>query len=251
METLSGREPHSEGRPGARWHCDRMRHARRAAAFESHLATDPKVPSVASSPARRSVLAITSLLAFVAALGVSLWQVEVSDAAAEITRSCGSAFDSVTDRSGWEQWWARDLDEPNVEGTSLLRSRDCPDAVNRRIAGAASLAGIGGVLLILSRRHSFEKIGPDPDRSEVAGQLATLGRRTSVAGATLTLAGIAAVVVLVADSDSTLFLYTDRFVVGIVGLVVLMPTIALFLIGRAISISGFALGRPHREEDPP
>ena len=196
---------------------------------------------------------IASILALLAASGVFLWQVEVSDTTAGVTRTCGSAFDSVTDRSGWEQWWARDLDEtPPSTGTNLLRTRTCPTAVNRRIAASVSLAGIGAALLVLSGRRGPEtQVDSGSGQADVAGKLARLGRRTSVAGAALTVAGSAAIVVLVADSESTLFLYTDRLVVGVVGLIVLMPTMALFVIGRALSIGGRTLGRARSEEDSP
>jgi hypothetical protein len=63
-------------------------------------------------------------------------------------------------------------------------------------------------------------------------------RITSFVGAILTLAGIVGIVLLVADADSTLFLYTDRLVVGVVGLIVLVPTASLIVIGRALAILG-------------
>jgi len=59
----------------------------------------------------------------------------------------------------------------------------------------------------------------------------------------LSIAGVVAIVALVADADSTLFLYVDRPVVGVVGLIVLMPTIALFVIGRALVLVGTYLAR--------
>ena len=65
----------------------------------------------------------------------------------------------------------------------------------------------------------------------------------------LSLAGVAAIVVLVADADSTLFLYVDRLVVGVVGLIVLIPTIALFVIGRALVLVGTSLGRAEERDD--
>ena len=77
-----------------------------------------------------------------------------------------------------------------------------------------------------------------------------LGRTTSVAGALLTIAGVVAITVLVADSESTLFLYTDRLVVAVVGLIVLVPTMAMLAIGRALSIVGQHLeeGEKDRED---
>ena len=59
---------------------------------------------------------------------------------------------------------------------------------------------------------------------------------TSGVGAALTIAGVVAVILLVADADSTLFLYTDRLVVAVVGLIVLVPTVALFVLGRTLVI---------------
>jgi len=68
-------------------------------------------------------------------------------------------------------------------------------------------------------------------------------------GLLLSLAGVVAVIVLVADADSTLFLYTDRLVVAVVGLIVLTPTIALFVIGRVLTIIGAHLGEETPESD--
>jgi hypothetical protein len=149
-------------------------------------------------------------------------------------------FDAVADRSGWEIWWARDLDEPDPEVRSaLVRTSGCPDAINDRLAlaavfgGVAALAVLGVVVLRSDRRRSRA-------RADVAERLVRLGRITSLAGAMLTLAGVVAVVLLVADADSTLFLYTDRLVVGVVGLIVLVPTASLVVIGRALTILGGA-----------
>jgi hypothetical protein len=169
-------------------------------------------------------------------------QVEVADATVDVTRTCGSVFDAVADRSGWEIWWARDLDEPDPDVRSaLVRTSGCPDAINGRLAltavlgGAAALAVLGVVALWRDRRRPRV-------RSDVAERLVRLGRITSFVGAILTLAGIVAVVLLVADADSTLFLYTDRLVVGVVGLIVLVPTASLIVIGRALTILGGTAG---------
>ena len=165
-------------------------------------------------------------------------QVEVTDPVVEVTRTCGSAFDSVVDRAGWEIWWARDLDEPDpTVRTSLVRTSRCPDAVNGRLVVAGVLGGLAvslaAVAAVTTRRRRRSLAAAD-----VQHRLLRLGRQTSWLGAVLTLAGIAAVVVLVADADSTLFLYVDRLVVAIVGLIVLVPTVALFVIGRALTILG-------------
>ena len=72
-------------------------------------------------------------------------------------------------------------------------------------------------------------------------------RFTSALGGTLTALGLVAITVLVADSDSTLFLYTDRLVVAVVGLIVLIPTITLFVIGRVLVLVGDSVRQPEEE----
>jgi hypothetical protein len=164
--------------------------------------------------------------------------VEVTDPVTEETRTCGSAFDSVVDRAGWEIWWARDLDEPDpTVRTALVRTSRCPDAVNGRLVVAGVLGGLAilaaaVVAVTLRMRQRSLTV------SEVHRRILRLGRQTSWLGAVLTLAGMLALVVMVADADSTLFLYVDRLVVALVGLIVLVPTIALFVIGRALTILG-------------
>ena len=195
---------------------------------------------------------IAAALAFICAMVVLLVQVDVSDSATGVTRSCGSAFDTAVDRSGWEQRWARDLDEPDaVVRRVLLRTNSCPNAINQRIAVSGALAALGAIATVVGVR----RIRPSVDRSAaeetaVSTKIRRLGRTTSVAGALLTIAGVVAITVLVADSESTLFLYTDRLVVAVVGLIVLVPTMAMLAIGRALSIVGQHLeeGEKDRED---
>lgn len=183
---------------------------------------------------------IAAALAFICAMVVLLVQVDVSDSATGVTRSCGSAFDTTVDRSGWEQWWARDLDEPDAAvRTVLLRTNSCPNAINQRIVVSGALAALGAIAAVVGVR----RIRPPVERSAAADtavstKIRRLGRTTFMAGALLTIAGVVAITVLVADSESTLFLYTDRLVVAVVGLIVLVPTMAMLAIGRALSIVG-------------
>lgn len=177
---------------------------------------------------------IAAALAVVLAGAVLLVQIEVTDADVAATRSCGSVFDSVVDRSGWEQWWADDLDEPDDVRSALVRTTRCPEAVNRRVA-IATVLGVAAVVsgaVMIARRKSNRSA--DTAASPIGGRLVRIGRLTSALGGTLTVLGIIAVVVLVADADSTLFLYTDRLVVAVVGLIVLIPTITLFVLGRVL-----------------
>jgi hypothetical protein len=181
---------------------------------------------------------IAAALAVILAGAALLVQIEVTDADVAATRSCGSVFDSVADRSGWEQWWARDLDEPDEVRAALVRTTRCPEAVNQRIAIAGVLGATAVVLgaVAMARRRSDRPA--DTAVSPVGRRLVRIGRLTAALGGALTALGIIAVVVLVADADSTLFLYTDRLVVGVVGLIVLIPTIALFVIGRVLVLLG-------------
>jgi len=181
---------------------------------------------------------IAAALALFLAGAVLLVQIEVTDAGVAATRTCGSVFDSVVDRSGWEQWWVHDLDEPDEVRSALVRTTRCPEAVNRRVAIAAVL-GITGVVLgavAMARRRSDRSA--DTAASPIGGRIVRIGRLTSALGGALTVLGVIAIVVLVADADSTLFLYTDRLVVAVVGLIVLIPTIALFVIGRVLVLLG-------------
>jgi hypothetical protein len=193
---------------------------------------------------RRLVALVVAVLALSASVAVFLAQVEVTDQAVGETRSCGSAFDSATDRSGWELWWASDLDEPDDDvRAALVRSHLCPAAVNLRIGAAAVLGGAGVIAALLAGWKARPGLRRGSATETTGGRIALLGRVTSLAGGVLTVAGVIAVVLLVADADSTLFLYTDRLVVAVVGLIVLIPTMALFVIGRVLALVGAHLDR--------
>ena len=210
-------------------------------------------PSEVGDPTRRGwwLWMVASALAFICALVVLLVQVDVSDSATGVTRSCGSAFDTAVDRTGWEQWWARDLDEPDAAVRSvLLRTNSCPSAINQRIVVSGALAALGAIAAVVGVR----RIRPQVERgataeTTVSAKIRRLGRTTFIAGALLTIAGVIAITVLVADSESTLFLYTDRLVVAVVGLIVLVPTMAMLAIGRALSIVGQHLEEDEKDRD--
>ena len=212
---------------------------------------DPTIspdPVPAARPDRiRGLSAIAGALMIVLLGAALLFQVEVTDAEVAVTRSCGSVFDSVVDRSGWELWWARDLDEPEEVRSALVRTNRCPDAVNQRLALAAALGFIGLVLggVAMGRGRAARSL--DVTASPVGDRIVRLGRLTSALGGALTALGVTAIVVLVADADSTLFLYTDRLVVAVVGLIVLIPTVTLFVIGRVLVLVGESIQQSDRE----
>jgi len=181
----------------------------------------------------------------VLSIAVLAGQVEVTDANVGVTRVCGSALDGLVDRSGWESWWAADLAETDeAVSAALVRTRRCPDAVNTRIAVAAVL----GALAVVAALAVFVRSGRDREAGRTTergrSRLARLGRLTALTGVILTGAGVVAVLLLVADADSTLFLYADRFVVAIAGLLLLVPTIVLVVLGRAITIASEASDDP-------
>jgi hypothetical protein len=205
-------------------------------------------PVAADPPDRiRVVSAIAAALLLVLLAATLLVQIEVTDAEVAVTRSCGSVFDSAVDRSGWEQWWAADLDEPDEVRSALVRTTRCPDAVNQRVAIAAALGITALVLGVVATARRRTDRSADASASPVGHRVVRIGRLTSTLGGALTALGIVAIVVLVADADSTLFLYTDRLVVAVVGLIVLIPTITLFVIGRVLVLLGENLQQSERD----
>jgi hypothetical protein len=202
---------------------------------------DPDVDVADPSPSRATVVAsVLAVLVLAVSVVLLLSNVEVSGEATGV-RSCGSGFDSVVDRSGWELWLARDLDEADVSnGSVLLRTTQCPDAVNRRLALSGLFAAAAGALVVVA---AFRRRPREADASPVELRVARLGRATAATGAALGLFGVIALVVLVADADSTLFLYTDRLVVAVVGLIALVPTLALVAIGRFLMLLAPVIGQ--------
>jgi hypothetical protein len=188
---------------------------------------------------QRWVAGIIAVLALAGSVTVFLAQTNVTNDAVGATRTCGSAFDTAVDRSGWEIWWAADLDEPDeLVRSALVRTDLCPSAVNWRIGIAAALGSLSVLLAAFVSLRGRSERRHEPAETNVADRIGRLGRATSVVGAVLTIGGLVAIVVLVADADSTLFLYTDRIVVVVGGLIVLMPAMALFAIGRVLVLVG-------------
>jgi hypothetical protein len=97
--------------------------------------------------ARLAAVLAASAVVLVALTGFVVGtQVEVADTTVDVTRTCGSVFDAVADRSGWEIWWARDLDEPDPDYTDRLVVAVVGLIV---LAPTASLIVIGRALTIL------------------------------------------------------------------------------------------------------
>lgn len=198
-----------------------------------------KVPSRHARQGLVFALGVLAMVLAAAAVAVVAAQVEVtgrvnvSGASVAVTRTCGSALDGVADRSGWQLWWARDLDEPDeAVRAALLRTTRCPDAINTRIVLAAVLAvgaGSAGACALWLQRRRAPVVADD-----VVVRVARLGRLTMYVGVVVTIAGAGAILLLLADADSTLYLYTDRSVVAVVGLIALVPAVVLAVMGRVL-----------------
>jgi hypothetical protein len=185
-------------------------------------------------PWRRIGAAVAAVLFAVAAL-LAVLDVRVAgrDGAA---RSCGSALDVVSGRADWQSWRAQDLldltaaDSPSVV---LTRAAACSAAVNDRTAWAGGL--IGGACLLTALVWPWR-----------AGRSARFRRRDSTArlavvvavvGGVLTVAGLVGIGLLLANPDATLFVYVSRPVVGLIGLLLLTPAVALWLGGWALRVT--------------
>ena len=147
--------------------------------------------STTSSRAERSaglirlVAAIAAALMLVLLAAVLLVQIEVTDAQVAATRSCGSVFDSAVDRSGWEQWWAQDLDEQEEVRSALVRTSRCPGAVNQRVVVAAVLAIIAVVsgAVAITRRKADRSA--DTSAARIGRRVVQIGRLTAALGGAL------------------------------------------------------------------
>ncbi len=173
-------------------------------------------------------MSVAALLLFVASTVVVVLQVRVH--ADGVGAACGAPFDVFSGRADWQTWYADDLTDPRLtKDTRLVRTDQCPSALNRRtvlagVLGAAALAG--GSLAWIIERRSRPRGRPTP--------LHTLGVWVTAIGVALTAAGLTALVLLLANGSAALYLYVDRWVVATVGAIVLVPALALAAGGRAL-----------------
>lgn len=178
-----------------------------------------------------TVLLVTAAVIFLA-------QVQVSSDAGDITRTCGSALDVAVGRVGWPEWWSQDLSDPEVAATgALLRTEECPDAINRQqlVAGVFAMAAAVAIAVTELLRSRFAPPSGEPTESLT---LTRLGTTVFVVGVGLLLAGLTGIVLLVADPDDTLFLFVGRSTVALIGLVLLLPAIVLVIGGQVLRLTG-------------
>lgn len=145
------------------------------------------------------------------------------------SRSCGSAWDVVAGRTGWQQWWSQDLADGSAPGGSLTRTLHCPAAVNRRIwisggLGAAAVVVAAAGELAGSRQQRGARLRP-------RSQLRALSAVLIGVGCLLTVTGLAGVALLVANPDAELFLYVSRPVVALVGSLLVIPAVFIAALG--------------------
>ena len=182
---------------------------------------------------RRRILGFGAIgvVLMLAAGTVLMLQVRVH--ASGISASCGAPFDVISGRANWQQWFSTDLTDPRISAARpLVRTEACPTAVNRRTTIAGILAATGLALVtaaaLLVARDRRRRTRPIPLRA--------LGAWVTGVGAALTVAGFIGLVVLLANPDAALFLYVDRWVIAIIGMLVLIPTIAVAASGRALML---------------
>ncbi len=168
-------------------------------------------------------------------------------------RACGSAWDVITGRAGWPQWWAADLSDPAAaSGTALVRTLHCPGALNGRIAAFAGLGGAAVTVVAageVAALRRARRVRPGPVRPGPLRRLKLLGTAVTVLGGLLTAGGLAGIAILVADPGSALFLYVSRPLAAFAGLLLLLPAILLIALGRGISLTAdyLANAEPPRE----
>jgi hypothetical protein len=195
---------------------------------------------------RRSLsIGVAALLLVIAGVLV-LQQVRVTDTSGAAV-ACGSPFDVVVDRVDWRDWYAADLARAGDGPVVFSRSMRCPDALNSRLLLAGGLLVIGVVEVV-----TFEIVGTRRARSATpprrrALPMQRLGNAAMVTGLIICVGGVGAIVRLVANPDSTLFLYVDRWVAVVIGLLILLPAVWLVVAGRALTLAA----RPGRTGDGP
>ncbi len=148
------------------------------------------------------------------------------------TRSCGSSWDVVAGRTGWQQWWSEDLAEaPTPAASALVRTLDCPAAVNQQtlVSGGLVVAAVATVAIgeLAGRRHKRQRGAQRQARS----RLRTLSAVLTGVGLLLTVTGLVGIALLVANPNAALFVYVSRPVVALVGSLLVIPAVFIAALG--------------------
>lgn len=146
------------------------------------------------------------------------------------TGSCGTPWDVVAGRVGWEQWWAHDLADPlDPRGGQPVRTVLCTDAVNRRIVASGGLA-VAALVAVTAGEVIHRRRRP-ADVRRPRSRLAVFGTVSKLVGGVLTVGGLIGIAILIADPHDALFLYVSRTAVFLAGLLLLLPALVLIAIG--------------------
>jgi hypothetical protein len=177
-------------------------------------------------------LAVAGMLLLVAAATVASLQVNVR--AEGLTAACGTPVSVMSGRADWQVWYGQDLADPRIGvHAPLVRTEECPTAVNRRTLLAGTLLAAGAVAAFVA---IVLAVRSRPSRPR-ADALRALARAITAVGLGLTVVGLIALCLLLANPGNTLFLYVDRWVVAVTGLIVLTPAMALAAGGRALALA--------------
>lgn len=144
--------------------------------------------------------------------------------------TCGSAWDVISGRVGWRDWWSADQASA-ASSAAFPRTLRCPGAVDMRMWLAAGIFVAALVVAVSGEfvgRRGERRIRParvSPHRRRVLAEGCVVG------GATLTLAGLVGIALLTADPHDPLFLYASRPVVVLIGLLLLSPAMLIVAVG--------------------
>lgn len=144
--------------------------------------------------------------------------------------TCGSAWDVVSGRVSWRQWWSWDQLEPASAGP-LLRTLRCPDAVDGRMWWAGGLLAAALIVVAITELLARSQPGLKAPSVMRRSRLRAVATACAVTGMILTLAGLAGIALLTANPNDPLFLYTTRPVVVLAGLLLLTPSVLIVVVG--------------------
>jgi hypothetical protein len=154
-----------------------------------------------------------------------------------LSASCGSAWDTVAGRTGWQQWWAADLSGAGEGNRQMVRTLRCPGEVNARIAASSGLV-LGAVAVVMTGEVVARRSARWARRAWPARvrRLRLLATAVMTVGILLTAGGLAGLALLAADPRATIFLYVSRPVVVLAGLLLILPAILLIALGWGASL---------------
>lgn len=157
--------------------------------------------------------------------------------------TCGSAWDVVTGRADWTLWWSQDGADP-LRGAVPVRTRQCPGAVDSRLAAAGVLAALAAAAAATGELlHPARARGAGP----AARRLRRWGAALMAGGSAATVAGLVGLVAVTGDPHATMFDYVDRPAAVLAGILLLLPALLIAALGAV----AHALAGALEEHDAP